>query len=80
MLSHCLEEEGGEVGVGVVVGIEGSSPLGQKVLEGENSSRERVCPLPNQLSTRYTHALAGDAVLYHVEPHLLYQWTKLGGL
>ena len=64
MRSHCLEEEGGEVGVGVVVGIEGFSPLGQKVLEGEGSSRQRVGTLLDELPAWYPHAFACDSMLY----------------
>jgi hypothetical protein len=66
MLAHCLEEEGGEVGVGVVVGIEGLSPLGQKMLEGEGSPRKRAGTLSNELPAWYPHAFACDPMLYHV--------------
>ena len=63
-----------------MVGIEGFSPLGQKVLEGESSSRQRVGTLLNELPAWYPHALACDPMLYHVEPHLLYQRQQLGRL
>jgi hypothetical protein len=77
VFANCLEEVGGEVGVGVVVGTKGLSPLGQEMLERKGSPRKRVGTLPNELPAGNPHALARDPMLYHVEPHLLYQRQKL---
>jgi hypothetical protein len=79
-------QERRDIRLRVVVGAEYLPPRGKEVLEGECSSRERVCTLTNQLSTRYPHALAGDVggntgwCLSTTEADLFAVWLTLGNI
>jgi hypothetical protein len=63
MLANCLEEEGGEVGVGVVVvvGLEGLSPLRKEASpEAPECWRRTFAPMPRNTCASRKRSIASD--------------------